>query len=565
MRKILFLILFGIIFISFPARAAENEVSFNVDPVYDYYGRLKVDSFLQLIGENALFFVEKDYYQALDTEKQKEFSESLKSLSLEFDNIIYPGLRNIYGSEWKPGIDANDKITVLITRVKNDLGGYFNQGDEYPKAQVVTSNEREMLYFNTEYVTSNLAKSYLAHEFVHLITFNQKYRIYGASEDVWLNEARAELAPTLLGYDEVYEGSNLQRRVATFAQKSDDPLTEWKNAKEDYGVLNIFFQYLLDHYGAKILKDSLQSDKTGINSLNYALGKNAFSQDFFQIFTDWTIAVLINDCSLGSKYCYLNENLKNLRVLPILNYLPLAGESILTMTDYTKNWAGNWYKFVGGNGTLKLDFGGDTRVKFKVPYLTRDALANYSISFLELNNSQKGTIYINNFGDNFKTFIIVPSIQDKISGFGGIENYYYFNWSASIINNNSEKEEEKLVQDLLLRIEYLRNEIAKVQAQIAVILGQEEAASCGSISQNLYFGMGNNLQVKCLQNFLKSQGKDIYPEGLVTGNFYTLTLQAVIRFQEKYKEEILFPLGLDKGTGFVGLSTRAKINEMLAK
>lgn len=75
--------------------------------------------------------------------------------------------------------------------------------------------------------------------------------------------------------------------------------------------------------------------------------------------------------------------------------------------------------------------------------------------------------------------------------------------------------------------------------------------------------MMNDSQVRCLQEFLKSQGEDIYPEGLITGNFLKLTKQAVMRFQEKYKEEILEPLGLSHATGFVGPKTRAKINQML--
>ena len=76
--------------------------------------------------------------------------------------------------------------------------------------------------------------------------------------------------------------------------------------------------------------------------------------------------------------------------------------------------------------------------------------------------------------------------------------------------------------------------------------------------------MSNNSDVKCLQEFLKNQGMDIYPEGLVTGNFANLTKAAVIRFQEKYALDILTPIGLSKGTGYVGIQTRAKINKILS-
>ncbi len=77
--------------------------------------------------------------------------------------------------------------------------------------------------------------------------------------------------------------------------------------------------------------------------------------------------------------------------------------------------------------------------------------------------------------------------------------------------------------------------------------------------------MVNNAEVRCLQEFLKTQGPEIYPESLITGNFLSLTQQAVIRFQEKYATEILSPLGLNNGTGYVGAATRNEIDELLGK
>ncbi len=94
-------------------------------------------------------------------------------------------------------------------------------------------------------------------------------------------------------------------------------------------------------------------------------------------------------------------------------------------------------------------------------------------------------------------------------------------------------------------------------------MGQGQGISCQKFESNLYYGMRSNSEVSCLQEFLKSQGTEIYPEGLMTGNFLSLTREAVIRFQEKYANEILEPLELKNGTGFVGPKTRAKINELL--
>lgn len=68
-------------------------------------------------------------------------------------------------------------------------------------------------------------------------------------------------------------------------------------------------------------------------------------------------------------------------------------------------------------------------------------------------------------------------------------------------------------------------------------------------------------EVKKLQECL-SKDPEIYPGGSVTGIFGEETQKAVIKFQEKYKKEILEPAGLTEGTGSIGKATRQKLNEL---
>ncbi|PIS17315.1 MAG: hypothetical protein COT59_01275 [Candidatus Nealsonbacteria bacterium CG09_land_8_20_14_0_10_42_14] len=577
MKRYLFLITISI-FLSLPlfSQAQDilgGELIFNIESSYDLTQRTELAATLIKLSPTAYWYADSAWWNGFTAQEQEEVSQSLTSLATEFEENIYPVLTRTFGSEWTPGIDKDTRITILVHPMKKVTGGYTDTSDEYLKVQIPESNEREMIYLNSQYINTDYIKSFLAHEFVHLITFNQKNKSYNISEDIWLNEARAEYAPTLLGYDGNYEGSNMERRVKDFLNKPSDSLTEWREAPADYGVANLFIQYLVDHYGVRILADSLKLRQTGIQSLNTVLSQMGFKEDFPQIFTNWTMAALVNDCSISEKHCYYNQNLKKLRITPLMNYLPLVGVSTLSVTNATKDWAGNWHKFVGGQGTLTVQFRGNDQANFQVPYVIQDVDGNLSPGYLTLDEKGEGKILIENFGAENISLTILPIAQRKTAGFSSNEPDRTFFWLVST------EEEEKinipslppltkpLFQmsrvELLARIAEIQSLVRQLQVMLQEISGT--TASCSSITQDLYFGLSDNEQVRCLQEFLKSQGPTIYPESIVNGNFYTLTQTAVIRFQEKYAQDVLVPLGLQKGTGYVGASTRAKINQLLTE
>jgi hypothetical protein len=96
----------------------------------------------------------------------------------------------------------------------------------------------------------------------------------------------------------------------------------------------------------------------------------------------------------------------------------------------------------------------------------------------------------------------------------------------------------------------------------------------GNITANLPVGFTfqhtlqsgqTNSDIRLLQQFLTSLGSSIYPAGKITGYFGPLTRQAVIRFQERYAQEILAPQGLKHGNGRVGPATLKKINALIKK
>ena len=462
MKKILFflLILTGVFIFSAGAQAAVlgEQVNFHVDSTYDSTGRSQVTATLRVAGDYIYFYIEDDYWDGLTGLYKNATREELEVLADEFDQVIYPKERAVFGSEWNPGIDNDSRITVLITKLVNSAGGYINIYDEYPKSQIASSNEREMIYLNSLVVLHSQNKSFLAHEFQHLITFYQKTVLYGVEEDVWLNEARSEYAPTICGYNDSYRNSYLADRVDVFLEDPTDPLGEWANNTNDYGAVALFMNYLVNHYGQDIITRMVLSDKTGIASINEALISLGYEKSFTDIFTDWAITNYVNNCSLGedNQYCYLNDlTYQRLNVDYSASYSGFPN-LIVSRSSSVKDWSPRWYRFRQGtiqqteNDTLKLEFiGSASNANFKVPYITEYG-GNKIVNFMSLDNYQQGVAYIPNFTSLNKSVTMIPFNVLKQSNFTSNDASSFFSFIASsvsdvpVIEEEEEEEEEPI-------------------------------------------------------------------------------------------------------------------------
>jgi len=128
------------------------------------------------------------------------------------------------------------------------------------------------------------------------------------------------------------------------------------------------------------------------------------------------------------------------------------------------------------------------------------------------------------------------------------------------------------IQELQVKIKHLKAEIARTLKERGIveseILEIPEPLIDFAFERNLYLGATGE-DVRKLQIFL-----NLNPETRLTETgsgsprnetllFGPLTRNALIRFQEKHRQEILTPSGLIRATGFFGPRTRNKINEML--
>lgn len=471
---------------SLAEQVLNQQAVFNIESSYDLDRRSQLTATLIKISAQTYWYVDNNWWLNLTVEEREKIMSSLNILTEEFEINAYPVLTMTFGEIWSPGIDKDFRLTILVHPMKKGAGGYSDTADEYPKLQSPDSNEREMIYLSSFAINSPLAKAFLAHEFTHLITFNQKERMLGVFEDTWLNEARAEYSSTLLGYDKEYEGSNIQQRVKDFLDNPFDSLTEWRETAADYGVVNLFTQYLVEHYGLNILTESLKTRKVGIASINNILAKAGFQTDFSKIFVDWATATLLNDCSLSEKYCYFNPVLKNFKVTPLMNYLPFSGESTLSISNTTKDWAGNWYKFVGGGGKLTLKFQSDQKTNFTVFYVIEDAQGKPSLQNLKLNQNYEGIIEVSDFGSENISLTLIPIVQNKISDFAKIEPIRSFLLSASTMKSAQNLEvpvesavkkipelepaKEALIAELKAKILAIQLEIVRLLQQLIQLL-----------------------------------------------------------------------------------------------
>lgn len=122
------------------------------------------------------------------------------------------------------------------------------------------------------------------------------------------------------------------------------------------------------------------------------------------------------------------------------------------------------------------------------------------------------------------------------------------------------------LQEMQNQIQFLLEQVKQleIQNQTANVVGALTSSTtiwCFDFRTNLDRG-DKGTSVAALHNALELEGLKINQQEKDQKSFGLSTGLAVINFQEKYQTEVLTPFELRKGTGYVGVATRAKLNQL---
>ena len=224
------------------------------------------------------------------------------AVAREFDNRIYPDVRKWMGTEWKPGLDRDNRITLLMHDVGMnnsgaDYGGYFAPTDQLPT--LPNSNRREMLYmdvFQFRERSRHTFYSSLAHEFAHLINWFQNG---GTTDQRWLEEGTASFIEWA-----VY-GTVHNIFVDGYLANPSVSLAYANTRDTYYGGAFMLMLYLYEQYGGpEFIRRIVETDALGEQAIDAALADSRKSERFPEVFLNWGLANWVNTQAQNKKLGY---------------------------------------------------------------------------------------------------------------------------------------------------------------------------------------------------------------------------------------------------------------------
>ncbi|WP_061575601.1 Ig-like domain-containing protein, partial [Heyndrickxia coagulans] len=230
-------------------------------------------------------------------------------LGKEFDNKIYRLDVDNFGLP--SDVDQNGKVNILCYDIQDGfsgsggyVAGYFSPRDLYNYSY---SNQSEIFYIDTYPLmgmsgTKDVSQAYstLAHEFQHMINFNQKVFVQGLTDmDTWMDEGLSMAA------EQIYTGAPLNDRIDYYNEDADitkgHSLLYWDykgDTLANYSLSYLFMEYLKAQCGQgnTIYKELISDPHTDYQAVQNIIHKYIDPNlSFGQFMTDFRAALVLKE------------------------------------------------------------------------------------------------------------------------------------------------------------------------------------------------------------------------------------------------------------------------------
>lgn len=292
----------------------------------------------------------------------------------EGDNGIYNDTRDRYGSEWRTdgGRDGEERVFLVFlssgTIGGEGLFGFFNPADESDPASSASSNGGEILYLNADRANDDLYDSLgtIAHEFSHLILFNQKVARNGEfpegadSENAVIDEGLAVLNEELSGFGYTGDQGGNFFLLSSVSNLLDEGLNrtffQFGGQLSDYGAGYFLVRFLHDQNGLEAVTSLTTSTEVGRANFETVLGEPflGFFQRFGQALalserTDLPTEIQFTDLDLFATYPSREGTTFELDGLQNIRAVTLPGT--LTAEESLQAWGTIFFLADGGDGS----------------------------------------------------------------------------------------------------------------------------------------------------------------------------------------------------------------------
>lgn len=286
----------------------------------------RVQARLFAVGEQCAIYVD------VESTKDEQLKNLVDDTIATFDREVQPAAVRKLGRH--RDVDGDGKFAILFTPWLGkladggvSLGGFVRGSDFYSEIEPPLGNRCDMMYLNSALWPGPHLRTLIAHEYTHAVTLSE--HVFGRhlpdragqEEESWLDESLAHVAENMHGYS----WSNLDYRISGFLNAPE----RYRLVVEDYfeadlwrghgnrGSTYLFLRWCVDQFGEGILRDLVQTNLCGVESVELATGR-----PFAELYRDWSAAMFLSHSGLAARR---EDELRFLSPRSTLNDHLLAG------------------------------------------------------------------------------------------------------------------------------------------------------------------------------------------------------------------------------------------------